>query len=111
MAAESPVSKQLVLSVMQAPGGGGVIERLALLAIRDKELVREVVRTVVGEAVKTYLKTSREMSGGGVCGSGGGGGGGGGEGLWKVFVRSFVVDVRRALLKRGGEGGGGWVVF
>lgn len=58
---ESPVSKQLILSMMQAQGNSGIIERLALLAIRDKALVREVLRTVVSEAVRTYLTTQASI--------------------------------------------------
>jgi len=57
---ESP-SKQIMLSMMRAQGGSGIIERLALLAIRDKGLVRDVVRTVVSEAVRTYLTTQAEL--------------------------------------------------
>ena len=37
---DSPVTRQLVMGVMQAQGRSGLVERLALLAIRDKALVR-----------------------------------------------------------------------
>lgn len=82
LAGESPVSKQLVMSVMQAQGNSGVVERLALLAIRDKALVRDVVRTVVSEAVRTYLTTQAKLRAQGVgvegaaseCGGGADGG-------------------------------------
>lgn len=106
---ESPVSRQLVLSMMQAQGGCGVVERLALLAIRDKELVRELVRTVVGEAVKTYLTTQNEMRKG--EGMDNKVEAGQGASLWRVLVMSAVVDLKRALLRMGREGSTGWVVF
>lgn len=108
---ESPVSRQLVLSMMQAPGGCGVMERLALLAIRDKELVRELVRTVVGEGVRTYLTTQNEMRGKGKGKVGGKIEGGEGGSLWRVFVMSAVVDLKRALLRIGRKGSTGWIVF
>lgn len=106
---ESPVSRQLVLSMMQARGGCGVVERLALLAIRDKELVRELVRTVVGEGVRTYLTTQNEMKGEGRVGGRIEGGEGGS--LWRVLVMSAVADLKRALLQIGREGSTGWIVF
>lgn len=142
-AGESPISKQLVMSVMQAQGGAGVIERLALLAIRDKALVREVVRAVVSEAVRTYLTTQAKLREQGVgldaaspmsIGSTGFGKisaaakfprqdekdyttppaqqDGTGNSLWKLLIKSAVVDLKRALLKSAPkEGNTGWLIF
>ncbi|KAI0563940.1 hypothetical protein FGB62_32g122 [Gracilaria domingensis] len=104
---ESPVTRHLVKSVMQAQGRMGVIERLALLAIRDKELVREVVRTVVAEAVRTYLTTQAELR---VYGTKSSGSQDVKQSLWKALIRSAVVDIKRALLSRG-EASTGWVIF
>lgn len=106
---ESPVTRQLVMSVMQAQGRSGLIERLALLAIRDKVLVKEVVRVVVTEGVRTYLMTSADIKERGE----------GGEkeedgvpkSLWKVLIRSAVVDLKKAMLKRAEQGSTGWLVF
>lgn len=120
-ASESPVTKQLLMSVMQTQGRNGIIERLALLAIRDKELVREVVRTVVSEAVKTYLTTQAELrkrSGDGDTnvhtkdrGPENVSGEGVPQSLWKVLIQSAIVDLKRALLKSGQSGSSGWLVF
>ena len=104
---DSPVSRQLVMSVMQAQGNTGLVERLALLAIRDKALVREIVRVVVGEAVKTYLKTKAEIGNeesteddGGVQKS-----------LWRALISSAVIDLKKALLTRAKNANTGWLVF
>eukprot|EP00178_Gracilaria_changii_P014209 TRINITY_DN40226_c0_g1_i1.p1 TRINITY_DN40226_c0_g1~~TRINITY_DN40226_c0_g1_i1.p1 ORF type:complete len:376 (-),score=56.65 TRINITY_DN40226_c0_g1_i1:97-1224(-) len=104
---ESPVTRNLVKNVMQAQGRMGVIERLALLAIRDKELVREVLRTVVAEAVRTYLTTQAELR---VYGTTSSGSQHVQQSLWKALMRSAVVDIKRVLLSRGEESTG-WVIF
>ena len=129
----TPVTKHLVHSIMQAQGRTGLVERLALLAIRDKELVREIVRTVVGEAVRTYLTTKSALQE---------------EGdengnkvdnessrqlrndmknhnsndtqvqdnipksLWKVLIKSAIIDFKRELIARGSEcRQSGWLIF
>lgn len=107
---ESPVTRDLVMSVMQAQGRMGVIERLALLAIRDKQLVREVVRTVVSEAVRTYLRTQAELSGGAPSSAHGESQKGVQQSLWKALIQSAIVDAKRALLSRGADATG-WLVF
>ncbi|CAN8064984.1 unnamed protein product [Agarophyton chilense] len=104
---ESPVTRHLLKTVMQAQGQMGVIERLALLAIRDKDLVREVVRTVVAEAIRTYLTTQAELR---VYGTKSSGTQQVQQSLWKALIRSAVVDVKRALLSHG-EANTGWVIF
>lgn len=112
-AEESPVTRHVLKSVMQAQGRMGVIERLALLAIRDKQLVREVVRTVVAEAVRTYLRTQAELSGAassGVVLQGGSSPQHVQQSLWKALIQSAVADVKRAVLSRGADASG-WLVF
>lgn len=104
---ESPVTRRLVSTVMQTQGRMGTIERLALLAIRDKELVREVVRTVVAEAVRTYLKTQAEL---GEKGDKIDSQKGVKQSLWKMLLQSAALDVKRAMLSRVASTPG-WLVF
>lgn len=143
LAGESPISKQLVMSVMQAQGGSGIVERLALLAIRDKALVREVVRTVVSEAVRTYLTTQAKLREEGVAVDAARAAAASavsvavpnagkdarkaeppipetedaleqraGNSLWKLLIKSAVVDLKQALLDRAPrEGSAGWLIF
>lgn len=129
--ADSP-SKHIVMSMMRAQGSSGIVERLALLAIRDKALVRDVVRTVVGEAVRTYLTTKSELEGGADADTHGVDAGDAdagndascgqvqrndregeiGKSLWRLMIASVVTDLKRALIRRGeAESSPGWVVF
>lgn len=63
--AASPVTKRLVTSVLRSAGPAGIVERLAVLAIRDRALVRDVVRAVVAEGLRAYLVTQAELRAGG----------------------------------------------
>lgn len=140
-ATESPITKHLVMSVMQAQGSAGVVERLALLAIRDKALVREVVRTVVSEAVRTYLTTQAKLREEGITGDATRAAESSavsldvakdkeirkaapspeaedvleqraGNSLWKLLIKSAVVDLKQALLDRASrQGNAGWLIF
>ena len=75
---------------------------------------------VVTEGIKTYFKTMaeiRERDDGNVRENEGEreGEGEGGKGeeisLWKVLIKSAVIDIKKALLKRGEKGGTGWLMF
>lgn len=75
--------------------GASFWERLAVLAIRDRALVQDVVRVVVAQAVRTYLITQAELRGEfppadpSELGDGDGDGGAGGAG-----VDSNIEEVR-----------------
>lgn len=83
-------------------GNGGLgfgIERLAILAIRDRGFVREVLKTVVGEGVRAYVAA-------------GVGGGTERRSVWKGILTRGIADLKRAVLERGSGGAQtGWVVF
>lgn len=96
---QSPTSKELVRRARE----GGVMERLAVLAIRDKEFMRDMVRTVVGETVRTYLTTGKSLNATASDALDAGG-------VWKMMVKSVVADLKKAVTQLG-QVGGGWVVF
>lgn len=57
----SPASKQLLLTMLAMNSKANWMDRLAVLASRDRGLVRDVVRTVASEAIRAYLTTQAEL--------------------------------------------------
>jgi hypothetical protein len=71
-AAASPASRQLLLKVLATNGKTNWMERVAVLASRERGLVRAIVRTVAGEAIRAYLTTQSELQQGGAQAAGAG---------------------------------------
>lgn len=56
-----PPSKQLMMAMLATNSNSNWMDRAAMLASRERGLVRDVVRTVASETIRAYLTTQAEL--------------------------------------------------